>query len=142
MDDDKLIVIYPLMKHNYELLKTRLNPVYIKFIAREPKKKSINPQNIDYLYFYLSRHDKSIIGYSSIKTLKFLKPLDVENEFLSRIQMTKDDFTKYCKDRENKLLLTLELEKIIDLNPSLKLKAPLTMSGLLLKLSEFNGYLV
>jgi len=142
MDNNKKIVIYPLMEHNYELLKTRINPVYIKFIAREPKKKSIKPQNIDCIYFYLSRHDKSIIGFSSIKTIKYIKPCDIENALLSRIQMTNDEFNKYCKDRENKSLVTLELEKIIDLNPPLKLKSALTMNGLLLKSSELTKYII
>ena len=64
-------VVYPLNEKNYRLLKQRYKPIFIKFIPHSDTKNPTKLNEGNYLLFYVSNKNKSIIGYSKIKQILF-----------------------------------------------------------------------
>ncbi|MDO9538173.1 MAG: DUF365 domain-containing protein, partial [Thermoplasmata archaeon] len=122
-------IIYPIMQNNFTILMTRTNPVYVKFITHTKSKKPTKLQKENYLLFYLSKNDKSIIGYSKIQKISFEQPHDILNNFINRIQMNECEFSAYIQGRKSKQLIVLELEKIYKLKKRVIISFPMTMAG-------------
>lgn len=130
-------VIYPLMYENFILLKSRKNPVYIKYPARTLKKASpLKKGNI--LLLYQSKANKSIIAFGIIKNVSLKLPDEIKSKYLDKIQMEKDQFNNYISGRESKELLFIELDKIIEFNKPVISSRPITMAGLLIDKNEVN----
>lgn len=129
-DENEIIgIVYPLRKNNFELLKKRKNPVYIKYT---PHSNSKNPTKIcegNFLLFYLAHGSKLIIGYSKIIKVTFKLPFDIKQQYIDRIQMEKNEFDRYISTRKSKSLLFLELERIIEFQNPVKVNYPITMAG-------------
>lgn len=123
-------VIYPLYKHNYELLKTRKNPIYIKYQTHS--KSGVRIKDRDYIFFYISGGNKTIVGYSIIKDIKFELPQLVLDKFVDRTQMDGDEFNNYIQNRFNKHLLMVYLKKVINFDEPQKINFPITMTGKLI----------
>jgi hypothetical protein len=122
-------VIFPLRRNNFELLKIRKNPIYIKYITHSKSKYPTKLHSGHYLFFYISREKKSLIGYSKIKGVKFDLPSNLVEISENNIQMNMDEFKNYTNDRNFKLMLVIELEKIIEFEKPNKIAYPITMAG-------------
>ena len=122
-------IIYPVNMNNFKLLLKRKKPMYVKFLIH---KKSKNPTRLlkgDTLFLYLSHKDKSIIGYSKIQNISFLTPIEIQNNYIGRIQMEPQEYTVYIKGRLDKPLISLELSKIVELKTPIIIDYPITMAG-------------
>jgi len=122
-------IIYPIMQNNFDLLLERKNPVYVKYITHVKSKHPTRLNPGHFLLLYLSRKDKEIIGYARIENIRFLKPNEIKQHYVNRIQMDKEEFNGYILDRNEKQLICLELEKIIKKQIPVKVDNPITMAG-------------
>ena len=78
-EEHKIIgAIYPLKKTNFDMLKKRRKPAYIKFLTHTNSRKPTKLHRGHFLLFYLSGGKKSIVGYSKIKEVLFKTPLDIK----------------------------------------------------------------
>ena len=130
MDNNDIVgIIYSLRENNYDYLKKRKSPIYIKYI---PHADSKNPTKLckgHRLFFYISGKEKTIAGYSKIRKVAFCLPEEIRQNYMDRIQMTSDEFITYVSQRDSKSLLTLELENIIELQNEVRVPYPITMGG-------------
>ena len=134
-------VIYPLNENNYVLLKQRKKPIFIKFL---PHSNSKNPTKLcpgNYLLFYLSKQNKSIIGYSKINDIFFKTPTEINQQYIDEIQMDKIEFERYVKNRENKPLMVLILDRIIDFKKKISIDYPITMTGKYISKDELKCFI-
>lgn len=122
-------VIYPLMRKNFNLLRKKRNPIYIKYITHTASKYPTRLIKGNFLLFYLSGENKSVVGYSKIIDIGFDLPSFVKEHFLDRIQMKEQEFDNYIKYRETKPLLILQLDEIKELSKSVVLPFSITMTG-------------
>lgn len=122
-------IIYPLKQKDFDLLKKRDDPIYVKFTRHEKSNKELRLSKNDFLLFYISRKRKAIEGYGKITNVYFISPDKVINNYLNRIQMRKKYFETYISDRESKDLLAIEIESVIELNKPIKPNKPITMAG-------------
>lgn len=134
-------VIYSLRDHNYDLLKKRKSPVYIKYIPYAYSKKPTKLCKGHSLFFYISGKEKTIFGYSKIKEVTFCLPAEIKRNYMDRIQMTDKEFSKYVLQRDSKSLLTLELDDIIDLQDKVRVPYPITMGGKYVSLDDVKNLL-
>lgn len=143
MNEDEEIVgiIYPVMQNNFDILKERKNPAYVKFITHVKSKNPTRLRKGHYLLFYLSRKDKSIIGYAKINAVSFKTAFEINDKYLNRIQMEQKEFDGYILDRESKQLLFLELEEIIVLDKPMPVDYPITMAGQYVSINEMKRLL-
>jgi len=128
-ENDIVGIIYPLRQENYQLINRIKEPVYVKFITHTNSKNPTKLKHNNYILFYQSGKNKTIVGYSKIISISFKKATEIKNEYLSRIQMNENDFCSYVKGRESKLLLFLELDQIMTLEQPVELSFPITMAG-------------
>ncbi len=140
-DDDTIGVIYPIMKRNFDLLVKRKNPVYVKYITHPNSKNPTRLRNGHYLLFYLSRMEKSIIGYAAIKDVSFKIPNEIKENHLNQIQMDETEFDDYTSNRPSKSLIFLELQKIVTLENSIQVGYPITMAGQYVSINEMKRLL-
>jgi hypothetical protein len=131
-------VIFPIRRINYNILKKRNNPIFIKFLTHSDSKNPTKLQSDHFLLLYLSKSNKSIIAYSQIKRITFKKPLEVLKYHLDDIQMEKEEFSKYIQNRENKSLVLLELKKISELDNPVPVDQPITMAGMYVSKNSFD----
>ena len=117
------------MRTNFNLLKKRKTPVYVKYITHPGSKNATRLKKEHYLLFYLSRMDKSIVGYTKIKNISYKMPEEIKADQLNKIQMEKKEFDAYSSDRQSKPLLFLELDRIVTLENPVKMEKPMTMAG-------------
>lgn len=122
-------VIYPIRRKNYDLLRDRNAPIFVKFLGRTDSKNPTKLRSDHFLLLYLSKSNKSIIAYSQIKSISFKKPHEILKHNIKNIQMEKDDFCKYIQNRENKSLILLELKKLFELDNPVAVEQPITMTG-------------
>ncbi len=134
-------IIYPLNENNYNNLKKREKPIYVKFLTHTNSKNPTKLQKGHYLLFYISNSTKSVAGYSQIVDILFKLPIEIKKNFINQIQMDKNEFTSYIKDREAKPLIILVLNKIIDLKKEKHVSYPITMTGKYLLTNELNQYI-
>jgi hypothetical protein len=134
-------VIYPLRRNNYLLLKNRCNPIFIKYLTHTYSKRPIKIVKGNILFLYLSCENKSIVGYSKIIDVFFKKPLEIKNNFINNIQMKKNEFEKYIIGRDNKPLLCLKLDKIIEFHNEVNSEYKITMTGKYLNQNDINNLL-
>lgn len=140
-NDDTIGIIYPVMKWNFDLLMKRINPVYVKYIIHPNSKKPTKLQNGHYLLFYLSRMEKSIIGYATIKDISFKMPNEIKENHLDLIQMDEKQFDDYTSNRSFKSLIFLELQKIVTLENPIQVGYPITMAGQYISINEIKRLL-
>jgi hypothetical protein len=88
----------------------------------------------------LSGGSKSIIGYSKIINVLFKTSSEVKQYYINRIQMGKEDFDNYIKNRESKALLLLELENIVEFKKMISVDFPMTMAGKYMQLDKIKQY--
>lgn len=132
-------IIYPIREKNFQIIKNRKEPCYIKYL---PHIKSKSPKTLKkghFLLFYLSAKNKSLGGYAKIKSSTFQNPSDIEMKYMDRIQMDKKDFYEYTLDRMDKKLLFLELDDVIVFNKPVKLEYPITMGGKYITSGELSN---
>jgi hypothetical protein len=134
--NDTMGVIYPIRQKNIGLLRKRKHPIYVKYLPHAGSQNSTRLKKGDFLFLYLSRKDKSVICYSKISSVSFKTPGEIMTRHLNEIQLNKDEFIEYVKDRKNKLLLFLELESLIELDKPYYLDYPITMAGKYVSKSE------
>jgi len=128
-NDEKIAgAIFPVMIKNLNLLKKKAAPVYVKYIAKVGSKRSTKLQKGHYLLFYLSKANKSIVAYAKIRSVSFANPSEVKKN-IDRIQMDEKEFSNYIKNREEKPLMFLELEKVVPLPEPVLIDYPITMTG-------------
>jgi len=133
-------VIFGLRENNFELLKSRKNPVYVKFTAHHPSSRSPNRvQSGHLLLFYISGKCKAVAGYSKILDVSYNEPVEILENYLNHIQMTKHEYEVYIDSRESKPILTLKLGEIITLKKGIKLDFPITMAGKLVSSDEISN---
>lgn len=140
-NDETIGIIYPVMKRNFDFLKKRNTPVYVKYITNPESKNATRLKNGHFLLFYLSRKDKTILGYSTIKNISFKKPYEIKESYLDQIQMEEKEFENYTSDRQSKSLIFLELNKITALENPVQLENPITMAGKYVSINEIKRLL-
>jgi hypothetical protein len=140
-NDDTTGIIYPIMKRNFDLLVKRKNPVYVKYITHPNSKNQTRLQNGHYLLLYLSRMEKSIIGYATIKYISFKMSNEIKENHLDLIQMDEKDFGDYRSNRPSKPLIFLELLKIVTLENPIQVGYQITMSGQYTSINEIKRLL-
>jgi len=119
-------VIYPIPMKHLELLRTRNDPAYIKYLTQ---KTNLFLKEGHYVLFYVTKKEKSILSYSKVKKICFLSPEQIIENKLGNIQMNKEDFEEYTSNRKTKPLFFLELEKIYNFEAPVFLNYPITMTG-------------
>lgn len=132
-------VIYPINKKNLSKLKRVDNPMYIKYL---PHGKSKNPTKLEsnnFLFYYLSGGEKTIVGYSKINDIKFKMPEAILENYIDRIQMSRKEFDEYTKERKGKELLTLFLEDFLIFSKPVKTNYHVTMAGKYLTEEEIKN---
>lgn len=134
-------VIYPIRNHNYKRLLTKSNPIYVKYIPHSNSKNATRLQIGNYIFFYLSKGDKLIIGYSKIKKITFKTSEELIKSSINQIQMDKEEFIHYIQNREEKELLVLELKKIMSLTNSINSPYPISMAGRYVSKEETKKFL-
>jgi len=132
-------IIYPLNDHNFNILKKREKPVYVKYPSRAGKHPTKLKQG-HLLFFYLSRKDKSIIGYSKIKEVSIKTPQEVLQHYTRSMQMNDDEFNKYTIKRKDKKLLVLMLDDIVELEKNITIDYPITMAGKYISTDEMKRF--
>jgi hypothetical protein len=139
IDGKKVIgIIYPLHNHNFDRLKKKKNPVYVKYLTHVNSRHATKIHEGDFLFFYRSGGDKSIIGFSKIVKISFKTPLDIEQHYLDRIQMEKNEFEKYISNRKSKPLIFLELKEILKFEKPANIDFRMTMVGKYISIDEIR----
>jgi hypothetical protein len=133
-------VIYPLNKSNFILLQHRKNPMYVKYIIHTNSKKPTTLVKGNFLFFYISKANKSIVGYSKINEITFKNYMEIKKDFIENIQMRQEDFDKYSFKRENKPLICLKLDTIIEFNQAVTINFPMTMTGKYVTKDKINFF--
>jgi len=142
MNNNEIVgIIYSLKEHNYNYLKKRKSPIYIKYIIHGDSKNPTKLCKGHILFFYISSKEKTVVGYSKIREVTFCLPREIKQSYMDRIQMTDDEFNQYVSQRDSKLLLTLELDDIIDLQDKVRVPYPITMGGKYLSLDDVKNLL-
>lgn len=134
-------IIYPLKEENLGLLKEKSKPVYIKYLSRMKGKNPTKLQRGHYILFYLSRKDKTIVGYSKINNILFKTPSEIKQEYTNRIQMNDPAFDQYTKKRKDKSLIALEIEKFTELKNVVSINYPITMAGKYITMNEVKNFI-
>jgi len=127
-------IIYPIPQEDYDTLKSRKNPIYIKFLSKNSTELKIG----HILIFYLSRKNKTLIGYSKIINVYFKSPLDILKYHKDNTQMKEEKIIEYIHTRENKNILVLELDEIKDFDIPIKIDYPITMMGKYVHIEGYN----
>ena len=129
-NDELIGVIYALPRHIIDRVLVDKKKVFIKYIAKEPIKKTrfrISPGNK--LFLYESGGKKIIVGESLIKKCEFLNKDEVYEKYRIDLILTKKELDEYAIGREEKKLLVLHLEKIETYEEPIKLNKQITMAG-------------
>jgi len=134
-------VIYPIRKNNYNLLKERSSPIYIKFLSHSSAKNPTRLRSGHYLIFYLSGANKSIIAHSKIVEVLFKKPIQIQEHHINDIQMEKEEFDIYTRNRENKSLILLKLNNIIEFENPIEIDYSISMTGMYISKESVKSFL-
>ena len=124
------------MQSNYDILKERKDPVYVKYITHSRSKNPTKLQKGHFLLLYISKKNKSIVGYAKIKDVSLKMPAEIKQNYLNRIQMQREEFNEYILDRDSKGLIFLELEEIVELEKPVLVGYPITMAGRYVSIEE------
>jgi len=130
MKDSNLIgVIYPLHSHIIQRFLNEDKDIFVKYIPRIPKKKSIFKIVPGLkLYFYESVSRKAIVAEGIIKSIEFLDINQVLHLYKIRLMITEEELFKYSKGR-NKKIMVLEIGNIRKLDSLIQIKGRITMVG-------------
>ena len=126
---DSVGIIFPTRREHLSLLQSREKPVFVKFITHAGSKNATKLKPGDILFFYVSREEKKISHWAAITAVSFGKPDEVMRRFGHSVQMGKEDFLMYSRERMTKPLLILELDQITRLMYEQDSPYPITMVG-------------
>ena len=129
--DKKIIgIIYPLSEQQiFRILNFGKN-IFTKFTTHTPSEKSIKIRKGNKIFFYKSRAEKTVVGEAIIEKIDFLLPAEVMEKYEEKLITPPEEMSKYVRGRNNKKMLVLELCNITKYSNPIKLKKPLTMTGL------------
>jgi len=136
--EDIFGVIFPIMEDNLAILKSNKNPVYIKYQRYTNPEKHFGIKINDFVFFYISRGNRTIDSYAKIKNIIFKTPNEVKKENINQIQMKLPQFEEYIKTRNEKPMLVLELSKITNLKNKINIEKSSTKAGRYVRIEEFN----
>ncbi len=132
MEEQKIMgMAFPITNSMIDNLKKKQPLVICKFTSQEvaPKYLRVGMK----IFFYLS---KKIIGDANIKEIQVIFPSKILKDYKEKLLAPIEDFKNYIKDRQNKKMLTIKLNKINLYKKGKEPIYPIPMSGRYIKENE------
>lgn len=129
--EEVLGVIFALPREVIDYMFKHEKDVFVKYITHVPSKKTKTriKEGIK-LFVYESRNKKQIVGEAIIKKIEYLVAKEIIEQYSDRLITNLETFQEYTKDRKDKPLLVLKLDKIREYKIPRTLNFAINMGGL------------